>query len=69
MTGVDIMLNITNNNTNCESFEIPFIELMVINASNITAVKELLMSFDNNQWLKEANELVLKKLMSWKENK
>lgn len=66
MTGVDTILMQTSNNFKCESFEIPFIQIMELNSNHITVVKELLMSFENDIWLKDANEIVLKKLMDWK---
>lgn len=67
MTGVDITLTQTSNNINTDVFDVPFIEVMNVNAKHITAVKELLMSIGDDLWLKQANEIVLKKLMSWKD--
>lgn len=69
MTGVNITCTQESNNfEQTTGMDIPFKELLTLQANNITVVKELLMSYDDNTWLKRANEIVLKKIMSWKEN-
>lgn len=67
MTGADITLNQELNNYKCAMVNTPFVNEMNLYSNYITVLKQLLLSYDDNIWLKQANDNVLKKLMSWKD--
>lgn len=58
MTTVDITLGL--NNHKIENLELPIISLIELQSKNINVIKYLLASYENNSWLINAENTILK---------
>lgn len=68
MTGEDSILTQKSNNLKIDTCGIPFISILNMHSCNIGVIKSLLLGYEDDRWLIHANENVLKKIMSFKDN-